>query len=129
MYKLKKLIAIALLSTFVMSFTAFAADIVPAASNEFRSTSARLISSSSLILSFSVKTISYANVLCSSSGVLHDSTTGNTLKYSPNKTSSGTGYSSTVPLSGATKGHKYYADVTFYADGLTKTVKTNTVTY
>ena len=129
MNRLKKTMCIALLAAFAMSFTAFAAEISPAASNEFRITSARLISSSSLTLSFSVKTISYADELGVSTVELHDSTTGETRTYYPYKISSGTSYSSTVPLSGVAKGHRYYADVTFYVDGLTKTVQTNTITY
>lgn len=129
MRKLKKLICSVLLLAFAMSFTAFATDIIPASSDEFQKTSATLVSSSSLTISFNVVTRSYSSELGISKVILHDMTSGDTLKYSPDKMSSGYTYSSRISLSGATTGHKYYADVTFYADGLTKTVQTNTITY
>ena len=88
-----------------------------------------ICSVSSLTISFNVVTRSYSSELGISKVILHDMTSGDTLKYSPDKMSSGYTYSSRISLSGATTGHKYYADVTFYADGLTKTVQTNTITY
>ena len=46
-----------------MSFTAFAADTMPASSDEFKKTSATLVSSSSLMVSFDIVTRDYSNEL------------------------------------------------------------------
>ena len=126
--KISKLVAVILLVVCTLSFSAQAADNSVFADKTFAATSASLTSTSAnLYLDFSVQT----NIYCSQIGIstinLYDLTTGKNIVYAGPQTS-GSRYTDDCILP-ATKGHRYYAIVTFYADGATKQVTTNTYTF
>lgn len=126
--RLNRYVSLFLLAVFALSFSAQATDTSALADKVFITAEAQLIeTSTTLYLDFSVKTNTYNNQLGVSRIKLHDLTTGNSTTYTGPQIS-GSNYDDRAALP-ATKGHRYYADVTFYADGYTKQVKTNTLTF
>lgn len=126
--RLNKYVSLFLLAVFALSFSAQAADTDALADKVFVTAEAQLIETSTkLYLDFSVKTNTYNDQLGVSRIKLHDLTTGNSTTYTGPKTS-GSSYSDRVALP-ATKGHRYYVVVTFYADGWTTQRQTNTLTF
>lgn len=126
--KLNRYVSLFMLAVFALSFSAQAADTSVLADKVFIASEAQLIeTSTTLYLDFYVSTNTYNNQLGVSRIKLHDLTTGNSTTYTGPKIS-GTNYSDLVTLP-ATKGHRYYADITFYADGWTSEMRTNTLTF
>lgn len=126
--KMKRFISLILLVAFAMSFCAQASDASVLADKHFTYTKAQLIeNSTTLFLDFSVKTNTYNNQLGVSLIMLHDLTAGTNTAYT-GSFNSGTSYAARVIIP-ATKGHRYYATITFYADGSTLQVDTNTLTF
>ena len=128
-HKARKLISAILLFVFAMSFSASAADITIQSSNTYKYAIATFSDSSGQMdLDLSARTTQSNNRIGASKITLHDLTTGSIQNYS-GFYSSGISYSKQFSLPNAVKGHRYYAVVTFYADGLTQTVQTNTIRY
>ena len=128
-HKARKLISAILLFVFAMSFSASAADITIQSSNTYKYAIATFSDSSGQMdLDLSARTTQSNNRIGASKITLHDLTTGSIQNYSGSY-SSGISYSKQFSLPNAVKGHRYYAVVTFYADGLTQTVQTNTIRY
>lgn len=126
--RLKRYVSLFLLAVFALPFSAQAADTSVLADKIFITAEAQLIeTSTTLYLDFYVATNTYNNRLSVNRIKLHDLTTGNSTTYTGPQIS-GSSYDGRAALP-ATKGHRYYADVTFYADGYTKQVKTNTLTF
>lgn len=126
--RLNKYVSLFLLAVFALSFSAQAADTDALADKVFVTAEAQLIeTSTTLYLDFYVVTNTYNDQLGVSRIKLHDLTTGKSITYTGPQIS-GSSYDGRAALP-ATKGHRYYADVTFYADGYTKQVKTNTLTF
>lgn len=126
--RLNRYVSMFLLAVFALTFSAQAVDTSVLADKVFVAAEAQLIeTSTTLYLDFSVKTNTYNNELGVSRIDLYDVTTGSNAAYAGPK-KSGTSYDDQIALP-ATKGHRYYANVTFYADGYTKQVKTNTLTF
>ena len=128
-HKARKLISAILLFVFAMSFSASAADITIQSSNTYKYAIATFSDSSGQMdLDLSARTTQSNNRIGASKITLHDLTTGAIQNYSGSY-SSGISYSKQFSLPNAVKGHRYYAVVTFYADGLTQTIQTNTIRY
>ena len=126
--RLNKYVSLFLLAVFALSFSAQAVDTDALADKVFVTAEAQLIeTSTTLYLDFYVVTNTYNDQLGVSRIKLHDLTTGKSITYTGPQIS-GSSYDGRAALP-ATKGHRYYADVTFYADGYTKQVKTNTLTF
>lgn len=126
--RIKKSFPVIVLVVSTLLFYAQAADSEVFASKTFVATQANLISSSStLYLDFYVRTNTSNSQLGISRIDLYDVTTGSSAAYAGPK-KAGISYDDQIALP-ATKGHRYYANVTFYADGYTKQVKTNTLTF
>lgn len=125
----RKLVSAILLFMFAMSFSAVAADNSIQSSNTYKSATAVLSSSSSALhLNVSARTSLSNNSIGVSMITLHDLTTGSTKNYSGSY-SSGISYSKQFSLPNAVKGHRYYAVITFYADGMTTQATSNTITF
>lgn len=123
--KIKRMVSVLLLVVCALSFSAQA---TVYESKEFRKTEASLsATSSTLYLDFYVKTNTINSQLGIKSIKLYDVTTGSNKIYA-GPMSSGIEYQDSCAVP-ATKGHRYYANVTFYADGYTKQIKTNTITF
>lgn len=117
-----------MLTVFALSFSAQAADASVLADKVFVTAEAQLIeTSTTLYLDFYVVTNTYIDQLSVSRIKLHDLTTGESTTYTGPQIS-GSSYDGRTALP-ATKGHRYCADITFYADGYTKQVKTHTLTF
>lgn len=126
--RLKKSFSAILLVICALSFCAQATNSDVFASKTFVASEANLVSiSSTLYLDFYVRTNTSNNQLGISRIDLYDITTGSNTAYAGPK-KSGVIYDDRVAIP-ATRGHRYYANVTFYADGYTKQVKTNTLTF
>lgn len=126
--KMKRFFPVGLLLVWTLSFCAQATDVDILASKTFVASEADLISTSStLYLDFYVRTNTSNNQLGVSRIDLYDVTAGSNVAYAGPK-KAGISYEDQIALP-ATKGHRYYAQVTFYADGYTKQVKTNTITF
>ncbi len=124
----KRIFSIFFLVVYTLSFSAYAADVDPYASKQFTRREASLKSvSGSLFLDFDVATTTSNSKIGVSQVSLHDVTSGK-IVYCTGLTSSGKEFSDTYYIYSGTKGHRYYAKVTFYADGLTTVCQTNTIT-
>lgn len=127
--KLRKLIPTFLLLTFVFIFGASAVEIQPHANKLFVHTEAVLSDKNSeLQLYLYAYTNASNNKIGVSRIVLHDLSTGSESNYGASY-SSGISFEKTVLLSKAIKGHRYYADITFSADGITTECTSNTITF
>ena len=129
LHRTRKFVSAILLFMFAMSFSAAAADTSIQSSNTYKSATAVLSSSSSALhLNVSARTSLSNNSIGVSMITLHDLTTGSTKNYSGSY-SSGISYSKQFSLPNAVKGHRYYAVITFYADGMTTQATSNTITF
>lgn len=124
----KRILSVFLLVVYAVSFSAFAAETEPYASKQFTRSEASLKSvSGSLFLDFHVATTTANSKIGISQVELHDVTNGAQV-YCTGLTNSGKDFSDIFCIYSGVKGHRYYAKVTFYADGLTTTRQTNTIT-
>ena len=124
----KRIVAILLLVIYALSFSAYAADVEPYASKQFTRREASLKSvSGSLFLDFDVATTTSNGKIGVSQVALHDVTSGK-IVCCAGLTSSGKEFSDIYYIYPGAQGHRYYAKVTFYADGLTTVRQTNTIT-
>ncbi|MFR3786715.1 MAG: hypothetical protein ACLTWR_05435 [Agathobaculum desmolans] len=129
LHRTRKLVSAILLFMFAMSFSAAAADTSIQSSNTYKYAIATLSDSSGqMVLDLKARTTQSNSQIGSSKITVHDLTTGSTKNYSGSY-SSGISYSKQFSLPNAVKGHRYYAVVTFYADGLSTQATSNTITF
>lgn len=126
--KAVRIISVILTVAFALIFSAGAVDMQPFSNKYFMKAEANLFVSFGLNLDFNVRTNLDNNQIGVGKVVLHDMTTDSTTNY-PGTSGSGKKFSDAIKLSGAIKGHRYYAEVTFYADDLTTTCQTDPLTY
>lgn len=113
---------------FVLSSALSLADVLPFASTRFKTTSCYL--PTSLNLSASVSTYDDCDELGVKSYALYKSNGTKVMSASPEDYEAGHKYSFSVDLSGyASSGTSYYAVVTFYADGETRSQTSGTVRF
>ena len=129
LHRTRKLVSAILLFMFAMSFSAAAADTSIQSSNTYKSATAVLSDSSgSVTLDLFARTTQSNSKIGASKIIVYDLTLGSSKSYSGSYTN-GTYYSKRFSLPNTVRGHRYYAVVTFYADGLCTQATSNTVTF
>lgn len=126
--KMKKNAIIAIILALAVISCASAAQIEPFASNTFYSRSATLASApSGLSLTTITTTYEPQKQLGISVYVLYDQTAGSNHAYSVKNYTKGSSYNHSFDITNVIKGHTYYVKATFYADGNTYSMVTNSV--